>query len=505
MQIILLITSILVLSSEAKAIFVDGSGHYGLLGEVRTNQMFIESDNRYQAIRQSFSLLAEARYNDRLSLFLELQLFDDPLTNSLLGDQSKQLPCPDEPTDNTDDSDQQPCQSGQDLTYPSYENFKPRIAQLYVRYAFDYCLLEVGRRGRDWGLGIFLDSGEAPFSSQQSIFDGLTCHVNVQKNQTLGFSIGYDSLTETGTNYPPTKNTESVVFGATNNDDDVHQLFFTIEYDDREVADNSGFSRVTGGYFATIFAERHDVSVKFFDLYIALFYKEFLATRHELLFRIGKSADPSWHKLGGKTAIDDEQVVNELNAIAVSGDVAWTFYTKGTEIDVINNLPKAKHKHTLLAGYAITPGDSDGYLLAEEERDTDVTALALHGNFKPALIFYNALATDQTVAGIYHPQQLVNVNLFWLAYHYDNYLWGTVELKLLSGMLREADNNDRQLIGHHGKALGYEVDLHYRYQLHSEVELGLAAAVAFPGKAWQTGDQQPHRSVLLQSSVAFKF
>ena len=501
MRIFLLMS--LVLSFDAKAVFFDGSGHYGLLGELRTNQMFTENDDRYQAIRQSFSLLAEARYNDRLSLFLELQLFDDPLMNSFLGDQTRQSPCPiaDESTD--DQTEQKSCRETQNLSYPFYEKFKPQVTQLYVRYAFDYCLLEVGRRGRDWGLGIFLDSGETPFSLQQSIFDGLTCHINVQKNQTLGFSIGYDSLTETGTNYLATE--EATVFGATNNDD-VHQLFFTIEYDDREAAENSDFSRVTGGYFATIFAERHDVSVKFFDLYIALFYKKFLETRHELLFRLGKSADPSWHKLGGKTAIDDEQVVNELNAIAVSGDVSWTFYQKGSEIDVINNLPKAKHRHTLLAGYVVAPGDSDGYLSAEEERDTDVTALALHGNFKPALIFYNAIgAEQQTVAGVYDPQQLVNVNLFWLAYRYDNYLWGAVELKLLSGMLRETDDGDDKLIGHHGKALGYELDVNYRYQLRNEVDLGLAAAIAFPGKAWQIGNQEPHRSVLLQSSVAFKF
>lgn len=505
MRIFLLIS--LVLSFDAQAIFVDGSGHYGLLGELRTNQMFTESDDRYQAIRQSFSLLAEARYNDRLSLFFELQLFDDPLKNSFLGDQTKQLPCPTEEksTDANDKQQNQSCREAQNLTYPFYEKFKPQVTQLYVRYAFDYCLLEVGRRGRDWGLGIFLDSGEAPFSLQQSIFDGITCHINVQKNQTLGFSVGYDSLTETGTNYPATDNKEPTVFGATNNDDDIHQLFFTIEYDDREAAGNSGFSRVTGGYFATIFAEHHDVGVKFFDLYIALLYKNFLATRHELLFRLGKSADPSWHKLGGKVAIDDEQVVNELNTIAVSGDVSWTFYEKGSEIDVINNRPKAKHKHTLLAGYVVAPGDSDGYLSAEEERDTDVSALALHGNFKPALIFYNAIDTQQRIAGVYDPQQLVNVNLFWLTYRYDNYLWGAVELKLLTGMLRETDDGDGKLIGHHGKALGYELDVNYRYQLRSEVDLGLAAAIAFPGKAWQIGNQEPHRSVLLQSSVAFKF
>ena len=87
----------------------------------------------------------------------------------------------------------------QDITAPAYEQLLPRVTQVYARYGFEYCLLEVGRRGRDWGIGMFLDSGRQAFATQQSVFDGVTCHVNVLKNQVLGFSVGYDRLAETGT------------------------------------------------------------------------------------------------------------------------------------------------------------------------------------------------------------------------------------------------------------------------------------------------------------------
>ena len=529
-----LLVALLAVATASYGVFFDGTGHYGLLGELRSRPG--AKGTRYQAVQQSFSLLGEARHHDRLSMFLELRLFPDPRA-ALLGDRAQPRQCA-----RRYDKDGMPLPPGdcrgehQDITAPAYEQLLPRITQAYVRYSFEYCLLEIGRRGRDWGLGMFLDRGRQPFATQQSVFDGVTCHVNVQKNQVLGFSVGYDKLAETGTyvslpaHFPARQEEpEEQNFGATSGDDDIHQIFFTIEYDNREAADNSGFSRVTGGYFASIFAENSDLSVKFFDLYVALFYRGFSA-QTEFLFRLGSSADPSWHLLGGKRGDIGQEVRNKLNAIAIAGNLAWEFYQSGTAVDRTQNRQRPQQKHTLLFDYVITPGDNDGYyrdLSAQEEqdkemrrklagsnRDSSVEAIALHQNFNPALIFFNGGYDDARVAGVFDPVQLVNVYMFALGYRYENFIWGNVELKLITGRLQQGindaaqayyKNKDIQPIGYHGKDLGYELDVKYSYSFQQELELGLAAAVALPGKAWKTSDEAQKQNFLLQASAVFKF
>ena len=519
------------------SVFLDGTGHYGLLGDMRSRP--VSGGKNYQAVRQSFSFLGEARYHDRLSLFLELRLFPEART-ALLGDRVQPMHCLQRYDKDGVLQESNACRDEhQYISAPAYEQLIPRITQAYVRYGFEYCLLEAGRRGRDWGLGMFLDSGRQPFALQQSVFDGVTCHVNVQKNQTLGFSFGYDKLAETGTyvtlpaHYPESQDEpEPQRFGATSNDDDIHQIFFTIEYDNREAADNSGFSRVTGGYFASIFAENSDISVKFFDLYVALSYKQFSA-RNEFLFRLGNSADPSWHLLGGKRGDVGQEVSNKLNAIAVAGNLAWEVHTSGSAVDRTQNDRRPQQRHTLLLDYVIAPGDADGYYrdispleekskterqrLAASNRDGKVGAIALHQNFNPALIFFNDIGTDHSmmrVDGVFDPYQLVNVYLVALGYRYENFFWGDVEVKLISGWLQHGindvakeyyDDKDEQPIGYHGKDLGYELDVKYSYAIDQELELGLAAAVAVPGKAWKTSTEKQKQSLLLQSSVAFKF
>lgn len=532
-----LLVAALGFSTAAFGVFFDGSGHYGLLGEYRNRPMF--GGHRYQAVRQSFSFLGEVRHHDRLSLFLELRLFPEPL-DALLGDRAQPPMCSRRYDREGKPLPQGDCQGEhQSISAPAYEQLLPRITQAYVRYSFEYCLLEVGRRGRDWGLGMFLDSGQQPFARQQSVFDGVTCHVNIQKNQVLGFSLGYDLLAETGTyvslpaHYPyEQEEPEEKTFGVTKNNDDIHQLFFTIEYDNREAADNSGFSRVTGGYFSSIFAKNSDISVKFFDLYAALFYKQ-ISFRNELLFRLGDSADPSWHLLGGKRGDVGQVVSNKVNAIAVAGDLAWEFYKSGTAVDKTQNIQRPQQTHTVKLEYVIDPGDADGYFrdlspqeeadeaardaLAMSNRNTKVAALALHKNFNPAMIFFNEADTshaDQRIAGVFDPYQLVNVYLLALSYRYENFIWGNIELKLISGQLQHGINNaakeyykdkDTKPIGYYGKDLGYEVDLKYTYSIGQELELAVAAAMAIPGKAWQTSEEEQKQNFLVQSSVAFNF
>ena len=150
-------------------------------------------------------------------------------------------------------------------------------------------------------------------------------------------------------------------------------------------------------------------------------------------------------------------------------------------------------------------------------RDSDVGAIALHQNFNPALIFFNtthAEHADLRVAGVFDPYQLVNVYLLALGYRYENFVWGDVEVKFITGQLQKGINKtakeyykdkDTQPIGYYGKHLGYELDIKYSYRFDQELELGLAAAVAIPGKAWKTSDKAQKQNFLVQTSVAFNF
>ena len=93
----------------------------------------------------------------------------------------------------------------------------------------DFCLLTGGRRGRDWGMGMILDSGKDPFDTDASIYDGVTCDINIQKSQTLGFSFGYDKITETGATVLTSSEADSTTYGPTNKNDDLDQIFVTLE------------------------------------------------------------------------------------------------------------------------------------------------------------------------------------------------------------------------------------------------------------------------------------
>ncbi len=62
----------------------------------------------------------------------------------------------------------------QSASEPHYKAYKPRFTEAYVEYGSEFCLFEVGRRSRGWGMGIFLDNGRQPFADSASIFDGAT-------------------------------------------------------------------------------------------------------------------------------------------------------------------------------------------------------------------------------------------------------------------------------------------------------------------------------------------
>ena len=511
-------------SSAALSVFIDGIGHYSVLGDLRTPSPFTQDDDRYQAYRQSFRFMGEARLNDRFSLFTEFRLFDNE-QHSFWGDHPQPDKCLKQGKISED------CRGEhQSTTFPAYERLIPKITQAFVRYSFPYCLMEVGRRGRNWGIGIFLDSGESPFSTQQSVFDGITCHINADSNQLLSFSIGYDKLAETGAPlYSPShfvadteatdesKKPSNTNFGAYNHNDDLHQVFLAIEYDSRDLS-SSDLKRFTGIYFATVWSPDGSIDVKFFDLYVDLAYRNF-STHNEILFRLGKSSDPSWYLLGGKPNTETELAKNELNSTAFAGNMSYMLYRTGSAVDKSQSRTRSLQKHSLFVEYLFAPGDADGYYngedsMAASNRNASVSAYAFHRNFKPALLFFNAPhSSDYSIPGVFSPDSLLNVYLVALGYRYENVIWGDAELKFITGWQHKTIPDDVQQhyedasdkpVGYYGRDLGYELDLRYSYKLSDALSLSLGGAVAMPGNFWQTAQDNENRlNFLVQSNVAF--
>lgn len=543
-------------SSIAGALWIDGDGHYALRGITETAPGFSKKTGNFQAIEQSFRLLGEARLNDTSSFFMELRLFDDQ-RRAYLGD----TPAPEEHldcernvdrTNNADVSEiretELPCKH-QNTGEPGYRPYSPRIHQAFVRYGFDYCVVEAGRRPRNWGLGIFLNSGKNEFDSSESVFDGITCNINIQKSQTLGFAVGFDKLAETGAHlYVDDDQHFERRFGPTNLGDDLDQIFFAIEFDDRKVNAGANLTKNVGVYFAQVNGKSlkeggSNTDIKFLDLYTGFFFSS-LSIQNEVVFRMGKSADPAWQLYGGAALRDGEPATNKLQSIGLAGNLDWTISRSGSSIGPNEYNSGDISKHLLFLGYAYAPGDSDGYFGTETDdpqesetgqrldakRDNNASAMAFNRNYKPALILFNARPElDATrIDGVWNPSRLMNAALVTTGYRFESQKNGAFELKLIAANLLQtapseiksyfttssaegANNPSGQLdksrpVGYFGKSLGFEIDLAYSYKLGREAELGVAGGAAMPGSAVKVEEgTDPVNNFLMQSWIAFKF
>lgn len=527
------------MTTPSYGFFIDGEGHYSVMGETETMTGYVKSRGMHEAVRQSFRLLGEVRPNDRTSMFIEFRLFDDP-RKSYWGDDARPANCS---VKNGDVSSNAGSSSGagcddrhQDLTYPGYAPYIPKITQAYARYSSEYCLIEAGRRGRDWGLGMFLDSGSKPFAMSMSVFDGISCEVNIQRSQTLGFAFGYDKLAETGASGEPQLQDGNGIHvpGGSSRGDDIDQFFVTIEYDDRKANAGSAFTRQIGFYIANIFEKGYKTDVKFADFYSGFFFPN-LAIRNEILFRLGKSADPSWARYGGRGpypyatgslaagGIYGEPARNDLDSIAVAGNIEYTFSRSGSFLGPSEYQQGNAARHAMILDYAYAPGDRDGYFDqysptdGASQRNSKVTAMALNRNFKPALLLFNGRSEidDMRVDGVFDPNSIMNAMVLGLAYRFESVMYGNFESKIITAQLTQGISEaakanylplDDRPVGFGGRDLGYELDLKYSRNLGKDFEFGVAGAIGLPGDAWQTKkDQAAVPNYLLQSHVTFNF
>ncbi len=514
----------ILISSQAFGLSIDGHGRYSLRGETRTNPEYKSKSSTHQAIDQFFRLETELRVNDQSSVFVEFKMFDDE-RESYLGDKAQDQPCP-SGADTSGDTNTPNCPiKAQNSGEPRYQPYTPKVSKLYARYAMDYCLLTVGRRGRSWGMGIFLDEGNKAFDTDASIFDGVTCDINIQKSQTLGFSVGYDKISETGASVlvgepPRDESYNPPAYGASDNTDDLDQFYLTIEYNDHRTNVGKGFSKQIGIYFANIVGgDLYKTDVKLADLYLNFLIQD-LVFQNEVFFRLGRSADPNWSRLGAARTRDiTEKVDSELQGIAIAGSLEYYLSRSGAYVGPKEYNQGNATSHSLFLGYAYAPGDADGYYQEYQkgapasQRDKKASAIAFHKNFKPGLLLFNGRKRSDylRVDGVFDPNRVMNATVFQSGYRYRSVENGNFEAKLVTAKLNERAPSDLEVgvnkpIGYYDDSLGWELDLTYSRLLNKDFEFGVATALGLPGKAWKTDpDKNPQSSYMLQSYASFNF
>ena len=511
--------------------YLEANGHYSLSGETRTHPVFDKESGYFQAIKQNFGLDTEFRVSDKSSLWMQFKVFDDP-REAYLGDKPQPKECsPRAPQSdgstgaaNTGNADN--CSGRyQNTSEPGYAAYTPKITELYVVHANDYCLIKAGRRPRNWGLGAFMSAGDGPFDTSQSVYDGISCDVNIQKTQLLGFSFGLDKLTETGSPVEADVIGNGKGYGAFTSSDDLDQYFLTIEYDDRKTNVGSGLTKNIGFYFANIVSEGNGpkTDVKILDLFTA-FYLRDLTYKNELIFRMGKSADPSFVRLGGMSSIDGNIVTNDVQSVGAAGALEYTLAHSGEIVGPADYHQGNAESHSLFLEYAFAPGDRGGYQKEFDgagnfisTRTTSASAMAFHRNYKPAMILFNSPTSLDylRVDGIFDPDRVMNATVIAAGYRYKSLETGNFELRLISAQLNEAMpaaeiaqemNSQTRLIGYAGRSLGWELDLKYDRPIGKYYDCGLGGAAAMPGNAWKIhSDQSPVSDFLVRAFASMKF
>ena len=469
-----------------------GTGHFGVRGEARTAPSFQDNGQTFLAIDRSFSLMGEARINDNASVFLDTRLWTSP-KNSYAGENAA--------TDSF---------SGDN----SYDPFTASFTQAYASVGTEYCLLEAGRRARDWGLGVYLDSGMDAFDTAQSVFDGVGCDVNIQKSQNLGFSLGYDKIAEGS---PLTSG------------DDIEQYYISVEFDDRSTS-TSSFSKHIALYLANYGSSGDDsvgaVDYKVFDLYAA-FYLGNLNIKGEAVFRTGKSEEAGWSQYGGTGTSN-----HSVDSIAFALRSEWTFMSSGNIVGIKPYESGSAKRHLAFFEYFRAPGDESGYYkgtndtIGSSERTSAAEAFAFHENFKPAMLLFNGRqgSEDMNIDGIYDSNRLMNANVFSFGYKFESVENGTLEAKLINaslliGMPSDVkdyfDNNNAPAdyynlagqypVGYFGDDIGTEINVSYKVNFAKSFDVEIAGAYAMPGDALKVTDNEPKTNTALQTSMSMSF
>ncbi|MCY4443397.1 MAG: hypothetical protein OXC44_01170 [Proteobacteria bacterium] len=288
-------------STPVHATFFDATGAAGIRSgrHFNTNAGLSSSTRDYQATEKHFHLNLEVKPGDLVSVYSDIRFWPTMKSVQYMGD-------------HYGSSRDYELDYEENLTSPAeqrwYKPLNPTVTQLYFEAATRYCLFSVGRRGRDLGLGIFLDSGQDPFDTTQNTFDGISCDVNTGSWRRLGVSLGADKLREGS---------------PLHKEDDAHQLYASISYDDRQIYDGLPVRKQISLYFAYLDSvspySLGKVGDRYFDIFTGLYWGYF-SLEAEGLIRMGEASGKSWEKLGGR-----RNKVSTLNSLAVHSELTFTY------------------------------------------------------------------------------------------------------------------------------------------------------------------------------------
>ena len=287
--------------STVQGAFFEAEGSFGLLGVSQWQPHAGATEGPLQGVEQMLNLGLEIKPGDLTSLFLDVRFWPLGQRYYYGGD--------DEETNYAADG-------------IFYNDFRPRISELYIESSTPYCLISLGRRAKHLGLGIFLNSGSRPWDSHKSIFEGLSCDVGPGLWRTVGIQIGVDKLGE----------------GALlEKGDDVQQFHASIAYDDRHMLRGSDLRKQVSLYFAYRNSSSPHVRGRFNDKYLDLFgglYWKYIALEAEGLIRMGTASGTAWDNIGARpgrrTTVDSIAAHSELS-FTFPSPYPWETHNKNAE------------------------------------------------------------------------------------------------------------------------------------------------------------------------------
>jgi hypothetical protein len=500
------------------AFVLTGQGNFALRAKISPKLISKNSEN-ISGLEPWSLFKIEAIANEKLSAFFELNF-----TRDFLGD-----------TITTREDQERKDKYYQDPFFPQYESLNPKVQQLYIQYLSDYFKLSLGRKKRStWGLGILYDSGDKAFDTTANILDGINFSIDPNEHQALGFELGINLLQET---LFEKKDENIIPEQPKKNSSRMWQFLAAVVYDDSYQDLSSFMSKKIG----IIYSKTNSSDVKqggseteinnldiSLDLYLSFID---INWKNEFLMIWGKTAAPSSKRLGGASEDQDAKsndslVVNEIDSnIAFASHLRWDI-TKTLDPLEKNPLQRTLLKsQSILFDFAFAPGDQDGYFDDEQsklKRKKTIKAIALHPNYSPTLIFFKHTSSqfkDLRVDGIFEPNQIVNAQVYSLAYQYVDWnSLGSLEARVSYARLQknisaerkaELANSGEYKIGSFGKELGFELDLRWRYKpdyrQQKNLDFGVDIAYVIVGNALKIEkDKDPNNGLLFQADINFK-
>ena len=460
-------------SSYAFGFFPKLSGEFGLRPNYRANPR-LKSQEAFGAVDQGLIIALEAKANERTSLFMDLNMFNDR-TLRAMGSQYQT--------------------SGSEFYYPNYSNYNFAFTSMYIKHDFNYFVFKGGRiRTPKWGQGLLLDGGRQRAFGVPYSTEGIHLSLDPEKGQAFGLFTGYDILVDN-----PAGSTTS---GAKDVPKE-HRFFFGVQSDSIQKRGKKDFYSDIGFYFGMNYTpdtnSTQSISAKFMDVYFNLLAQKInLKWSNELLYRTGAINGVLASEIGGETNSG-----GKLDNLIFATNLEWTFFKSGSYDGPLNLRTGDLTEQKLFMDLVYLPG-------AKLDETTDRhLAFKANKNFKKTLILFsgiNPMNDDYSQGGIYNARAMMNTTFFSFGYSYESLNFGKISAKASMARLNDRHGLDVSKPGKNtfDRSLGVEVDAAYTRSLGKDFELTAEAGMLFPGDAWKSYTASPQNTFAARATLLFK-